>query len=96
MTDARIVQPAPTPQWRAIPEVLGALVGWKRFQSPSGVIVQFQTARSANGAAPEKIDEYQVALTAQQMRLLGEDLERAADEIEGRTEDRPRRRGWLR
>lgn len=78
------------------PVLLGVLLGWKRFPSPAGSIVRLQVARTMADAAAGKIDEHDFALSAIQMRQLGEDLIRAADEREGRRPPPTGRRRWWR
>jgi hypothetical protein len=78
------------------PVLLGVLLGWKRFPSPTGSIIRLQVAKTMADVAARKIQEHDLALSAIQMRQLGEDLIRAADEREGRRTPTRRRRWWSR
>ena len=76
------------------PVMLGALLGWKRIPIGTGAVVRVQVTRSLRRDHEDFVDEYDVALTANQLRILGEDLIRAADEHEGRVPV-AKRRWWL-
>ena len=66
------------------PVLLGLLLGWKRYPAPSGSILRLQVSRSAAAAKHGEYCEHDLSISAIQMRQLGEDLIRAADERDGR------------
>lgn len=78
------------------PNLLGILLGWKRYPSPSGGIVRLQVAKTKADVTAGTIDEHDFALSAVQLRQLGEDLIRAADEREGRRPADSGRKWWNR
>lgn len=73
------------------PELLGALVGWLRFRSRNGNIVRLQCAKSLEDAKGGSIRHYDMALNARQLRAFAHDLVLAADELEGKAQDRGKR-----
>ena len=76
------------------PVLLGAVLGWLRFpMGERGVIVRVQVTKAFDRKKEETVEEYDLALTTLQLRALGEDLIRAADEHEGRP-TRLRRKWW--
>ena len=76
------------------PTLIGALLGWKRMPMGGGAILRVQVTRDLDRETHDSVDEYDVALSATQLRTLGQDLIRAADEQESRG-PAARRRWWL-
>lgn len=90
---------------RPDPTLIGILAGWMRIPSarldpggPRTTILRLQSAKTTTAYHRREFDEYDVALSSVQLRQLGEDLIRAADEAENRETrilKRRRRRWWL-
>lgn len=78
------------------PALLGALLGWRRFPLAKGGLVRLEVARRVEEARTGTYGLFDVALSRTQLRALGEDLIRAADEADGRPRDAERRRKWWR
>jgi hypothetical protein len=76
------------------PTLIGALLGWKRMPMGAGAILRIQVTRDLDREMHDSVDEYDVALSATQLRQLGQDLIRAAEE-QDRSGPATRRRWWL-
>ena len=76
------------------PTLFGALLGWKRMPMGAGAILRFQVTRDFDREQHDSVDEYDVALSAKQLRQLGQDLVCAADEQE-KSGPAAKRRWWL-
>ena len=59
-----------------------------------GALVRVQVTKTINREGGGAVEQYDVALTSLQLRALGEDLVRAANEDEGRPS--PAKRKWWR
>ena len=74
--------------------VLGAVIGWRRFPAPHGAVLRVQTVTSVDQAHQGAAAEHDLVLNVLQLRALGEDLIKAADEREGR-EPPHLKRWWM-
>jgi hypothetical protein len=90
---------------RPDPTLIGILAGWMRIPSarldpggPRTTMLRIQAAKTTAAYHRHEFDEYDVAMSSIQLRQLGEDLIRAADEAEDRETRifrRRRKRWWL-
>jgi hypothetical protein len=67
-----------------------ALVGWKLAGLPSGCLMVLQVARSQSEYEQNKMKHYNIAMTTNQIRLLGEFLVKVANDLEGKTTKKAR------
>jgi hypothetical protein len=80
---------------RKRPELLGALVGWKRIPTEHGAVFRLQVASSLK-QAHDGPGEYDLALNLRQLQAFAHDLQRAADVATGLAKaNRPSRKRWF-
>jgi hypothetical protein len=58
--------------------MIGALAGWRRHETPHGIVLNLQIAASAEKVAARDFMPVAVALNDRQLRSLARDLTRAA------------------
>lgn len=61
-------------------EMLGALIGWKRAESASGIVLTLQLARTSDNVKEGNLTQVHLALNDRQLRSMARDLTRAAAE----------------
>lgn len=61
-------------------QLTGALAGWKRTRTTSGIVLSFQVAASVEDLHQRRLSRVDLALNDRQLRSLARDLIRAAEQ----------------
>lgn len=71
-------------------KLLGVVTGWRWHTMPNGMLVTFTVAASRDEAIKGRLEEFDVILSAEQVRRLGDSLTQQATALDDRQPERPK------